>query len=236
MNKKEREIRKEAKEAIIEALRNGYTGYYCDLHDHVFNTDFYVVGVYEAKKILEEFGIFEAIGRVQTYEKNNFRETYTDLSDPEQLINMLWYIIGEEVLFEIMHDIEQLNNNWDNLASEKINSEILKAIAKKEILQKAKVKIQEEMDKLGFIDDSDNADRFLDNLIQELAEEILGDNEEDIDYELQEELLEEIKEFMNKHYKRIYSLKRGHYTAFYYDANKNFNSLEEFYDYFGIGE
>jgi len=50
MNPKEKEMRQEAKERIIECLKNGYTGYYCDLHNEVFNTDYYIIGIYEAKK------------------------------------------------------------------------------------------------------------------------------------------------------------------------------------------
>ena len=69
MNKKELKMREEAREAIIEVLRDGYTGYYCDLHHEVFNTDYYIIGTYEAKKALEEYGVFDAIEKVQTYEK-----------------------------------------------------------------------------------------------------------------------------------------------------------------------
>ena len=122
------EMRKEAREAIIEALRDGYDGYYCDLHNEVFNTTYYIVGTYEAKKALEEYGVFNAIEKVQAYEKDNFGEVYTDLSDPEKLINMLYYIIGEEVMYEMMDDIEVWRENWNNLADEETNAEILKAI------------------------------------------------------------------------------------------------------------
>jgi len=128
MNKKEQEMRKEAREDIIEALRNGYTGYYCDLHNEVFNTDYYIIGTYEAKKALEEYGVWDAIEKVQTYEEDNFGEVYTDLSDPEKLINMLYYIIGEEVLYEMMNGIEAWEDNWNNRADEETNAEILKAI------------------------------------------------------------------------------------------------------------
>jgi hypothetical protein len=133
MNKKELKMREEAREAIIEVLRNGYSGYYCDLHNEVFNTDYYIIGTYEAKKALEEYGVFDAIEKVQTYEKDNFGEVYTDLSDPEKLINILYYIIGEEVLYEIMDGIEAWDENWNNVATEEINGEILKAIAEKEV-------------------------------------------------------------------------------------------------------
>ena len=125
---KELEMREEAREAIIEALRNGYSGHYCDLHNEVFNTGYYIIGTYQAKEALKEYGVFEAIEKVQTYEKDNFGEIYTDLSDPEKVINMLFYIIGEEVLFEMMDGIEAWDENWNNKADEETNAAILKAL------------------------------------------------------------------------------------------------------------
>ena len=130
-NHKEQEMREQAREEIIEALQDGYSGYYCDLHNEVFNTDYYIIGTYQAKEALKEYGIFEAIEKVQTYEKDNFGEVYTygtALSDPEKLVNMLYYIIGEEVLYEMMNGIEAWGDNWNNVATDKTNAEILKAI------------------------------------------------------------------------------------------------------------
>ncbi len=128
MNSKEKAMREEARMDIIEALKNGYSGYYCDLHNEVFNTGYYVVGTYEAKKALEEYGVFDAIERVQTYEKENFGEVYTDLSDPEKLINMLYYIIGEEVLWEMLDDSETWNRYWNHRADEETNMAILEEL------------------------------------------------------------------------------------------------------------
>lgn len=128
MNLKEKTMREEARERIIECLKEGYTGYYSDLHNEVFNTDYYIIGTYQAKKALEEYDIFEAIERVQTYEKENFGELYTDLSDPEKVINMLFYIIGEEVLWEMLEHSETLNENWDQRADEETNAKILEEL------------------------------------------------------------------------------------------------------------
>ena len=125
---KEQEMRKEAKEAIIEALRDGYTGYYCDLHHEVFNTDYYIIGTYQAKEALKEYDIFKAIEKVQAYEKGNFGEVITDLSDPEKLVNAIYYIIGEEELFQLVEEVEALNKNWNNVADEETNAAILAAI------------------------------------------------------------------------------------------------------------
>jgi hypothetical protein len=125
---KEQDMREDARAAIIEALENGYTGYYCDLHNEVFNTSYYIIGTYEAKEALREYDVIDALQKVWDYEKDNFGQIYTDLSDPEKLVNMLYYIIGEEVLCELMDGVEVWNENWNNLADEATNAEILKVI------------------------------------------------------------------------------------------------------------
>ena len=122
------EMRTEAREAIIEMLEGGYTGCYCDLHNEVFNTDYYIIGTYEAKQQLESIGVFEAIDKVQTYEKDNFGEVTTDLSNPEKLINVLYYIIGEEELSEMMEDIEEFQDNWNNVADDETNKIIVEKV------------------------------------------------------------------------------------------------------------
>jgi len=130
MNLKEKTMREEARAAIIEALKNGFDSYYCDLHHELFNMDYYIIGTYEAKKALEEYGVWDAIAKVRGYEQDNFGEVYTDLSNPEKLINMLYYIIGEEVLFEMMDGIEAWEENWNNQADEETNNKILKELKK----------------------------------------------------------------------------------------------------------
>ena len=135
MNKKDLEMRKQARTDIIEALEDGYDGYYCDLHHEVFNTDYYIIGTHEAKEALREYDVFEAIEKVWTYEMDNFGEIYTDLSNPEKLINMLYYIIGDEVLHEMMEGVEVWYDNWNNQATDETNAAILKVIEEK---QKAK--------------------------------------------------------------------------------------------------
>ena len=128
MNLKEKTMREEARAAIIECLKNGYSGYYCDLHHEVFNTDYYIIGTHKAKEALEEYGVWDAIEKVKTYEEDNFGEVYTDLSDPERLVNMLFYIIGEEVLWEILERSKTLSNNWDYRADEESNTKILEEL------------------------------------------------------------------------------------------------------------
>ena len=129
-NKKHAEMKEQAVADIIETLENGFDGYYCDLHNEVFNTDYYVIGTYQAREILNEYDVFEAIDLVQTYEKEQFGEIYTDLSDEEKLINMVYYIVGDEIIGE-MYDIEAFNDGWNEQADEETNAVIIKAMKEK---------------------------------------------------------------------------------------------------------
>ena len=88
----------EALEDILDILESGYGGSMEDLHNEVFSTNYYIIGTHTAKQALTEYGVFEAIDVVQEYEDSAFGERYTDVSDPEKLANMLYYIIGEEVI------------------------------------------------------------------------------------------------------------------------------------------
>ena len=117
------EMKIEALEAIKEALQ-GYSSHYSDLHNEVFNTDYYIIGTYQAKQFLESYGVFDAIEEVQGYEQNNFGEVYTELHNPEKLANMLYYIIGEEVLSEL----SEFNRYYDCIAEDETNEIIIAEI------------------------------------------------------------------------------------------------------------
>ena len=91
---------KEVKETAIDYLKDNecMNIYGCDLHNEIFNTDYFCCYTSDCKKYLEQYGVFEAIEKVQEYEKLNFGEVTTDLSDPFKLLHMLVYILGKEFL------------------------------------------------------------------------------------------------------------------------------------------
>ena len=76
-----------------------------DLHHHCFNTDYYIIGTYEATKWLGE-NVFEIIEVIRNYEQNQFGEVNTDFSDPEKIVNMYTYIVGEEIVSEYRNQLE----------------------------------------------------------------------------------------------------------------------------------
>lgn len=76
-----------------------------DLHHDMLNMDYYIVGTYKAEQWLGTQA-FECIRTVHEYEDMHFGERYTDTSDPEKLVNMYAYIIGEEIINTMRHELE----------------------------------------------------------------------------------------------------------------------------------
>ena len=68
-----------------------------DLHHEIFNTDYYIIGRYQAKEWLGS-DAFDCIYDIQEYENDHFGRVTTDLSEPERVVNMYVYIVGEEIL------------------------------------------------------------------------------------------------------------------------------------------
>ena len=126
------DMKVDAVNAIIDCLECGYDGYYCDLHNEVFNKDYYVIGTAEAKNILGD-GVFDAIGRIYTYEKDNFGEIYTDFSNSIKIVNMLFYIIGTEIMYNNGEFSKILDEHWNEYANEETNMELVKALKNSEI-------------------------------------------------------------------------------------------------------
>ena len=71
-----------------------------DIHQHAFNTDYYIIGKYQAKQWLGEH-VFECIEEIKEFEQFHFGEVTTDLTSPEKVVNMYAYIVGAEVVYDV---------------------------------------------------------------------------------------------------------------------------------------
>ena len=75
-----------------------------ELHHHAFNEDYYIIGYYQAEQWLKkhDISVFEAINFVQDYEREMFgADAVRGYDNAESLVNMLVYIVGEEITQEI---------------------------------------------------------------------------------------------------------------------------------------
>ena len=74
-----------------------------DLHHNIFNTDFYIIGRHKASQWLGD-QVFNVINFIKEYENDNFGSVNTDFSEPEKVVNMYVYIIGEEIVAEYINE------------------------------------------------------------------------------------------------------------------------------------
>lgn len=116
----------DAKAAIIEALTDGeYRGYYCDLYNYLFNEDYHYCYTSEAEDDLNAIGVFDAIDVIVKYEKSEFGEVNTDFTNPCAVANMLYYIVGEEVLNDLFDGCELWNEVLYDEATEETNAALV---------------------------------------------------------------------------------------------------------------
>ena len=115
----------DAKAAIIEALTDGeYSGYYCDLHNCLFKEDYHYCYTSEAEDDLNAIGVFNAISVIVKYETEEFGVVNTDFTSPCNVANMLYYIVGEEVLYDLFDECEL----WDEVRDDEATEETNKAL------------------------------------------------------------------------------------------------------------
>lgn len=102
-------------EGIDDLIGTGSTIYGADLHNELYNTDYFIIGYANAEKFLEQYGTFAAIRDIKEYEQDSFGEVTTDLSDSEKVANMFAYIKGEEAL----NECGTLQKHWDDVLTDK---------------------------------------------------------------------------------------------------------------------
>ena len=78
-----------------------------DLHYHAFNTDYYIIGTHRCALWLED-QVFNVIEVIKEYEQFNFGEIFTDFSEPEKVVNMYTYIVGEEIVSDYLNQLDEV--------------------------------------------------------------------------------------------------------------------------------
>ena len=108
----------EIKETLIETLK-GIDGEYIDaseLHFKAFNEDYFLIGYFNCEKWLKNnIGVFNAIGIIKDFETEQFGEVSTDLTDSEKVLNMLVYILGQELINEVFDEDLTIKENIENI-------------------------------------------------------------------------------------------------------------------------
>ncbi len=122
------QTQQELKSLIIDAVNDNRLNDkpVSEIHNEVFNTDYFIIGRYDAEQwLINNGGIFNAIETIKDYEQDNFGEVNTDLSEPERVCNMYVYILGEEVL----NSLNVIQNHWNEDLNEELKAELLEELS-----------------------------------------------------------------------------------------------------------
>lgn len=122
-------LRAEAREEIIEFLTDNSEFYLCDMHNEVFNSDFYTWNRNIAAETIADGNtrqIFETIGRIIKYEKDEFGEVDTNFSDPCEVCNMLYFIIGEQEISKMFSGCKLYNELYNEIVTKEDCNNLIK--------------------------------------------------------------------------------------------------------------
>ena len=82
-----------------------------DIHDEVFNQDYFIIGYYNAEQwLIDEQGnnrTFEVLSYVMEQEKDNFGQVETVYDNAETLVNNYAYWLGYEVIADTLEEMKE---------------------------------------------------------------------------------------------------------------------------------
>lgn len=109
------EILSDLLDAVSSSIEDGSKVDTEQIFNDTFNADYYIIGTYEAEQALEQYGVFEALEEVKKYQTELYGEFtpdfLKDLSDPEKLANILYYIKAEELCEQLgLYEEEELDH------------------------------------------------------------------------------------------------------------------------------
>ena len=106
-------LKADVRRDIIDKIRDGVGegSYGADLHHDLCNTDYFIIGTYQAKQWLGS-DVWDVIQLVTDWERDNLGEgnCLNDPFDPERFANLAAYVLGSEIL----GDSQTLADKWDD--------------------------------------------------------------------------------------------------------------------------
>lgn len=84
-----------------------------DLPSELFNSGGLYFYTKDAEDALEELGTFNCLGVLQRYEQGEFGTVRTNLANPCEVADALFYIIGYEVFYRIFGETSVCGELWD---------------------------------------------------------------------------------------------------------------------------
>jgi hypothetical protein len=127
MDHKRDEIKEHFKDFLRENSESILDGrlHLDDIHHEAFNSDYYMIGRYQAEQWLGD-QTFEIIQYIIDWEMSDLdcqylmhrdvgTNPFTDLTDPEKVVNLYAYIVGEQIVNDWREEFEHTSMDSDDL-------------------------------------------------------------------------------------------------------------------------
>ena len=118
---------KNIKQVVIDEItdqlqnREGQEIYACDLGNELLNTDYYIIGTYEARQFVKEF--IDEFNDLIEYQKSEYGEVLFESQEWERIAGQIVLTFGENALGQC----DLLSDNWNDKIelTEKFIAELL---------------------------------------------------------------------------------------------------------------
>ena len=120
------EIKKEIASEMIEYIENyGIQDIYlCDIANELYNTDYYMIGIYQCKEWLKKY--FDDMLETIEYWEDETDEPYGNMiTDVEKLVSLVVYTVADNILYEIYYHTDLDSNGICEKSDEQIIYEYL---------------------------------------------------------------------------------------------------------------
>lgn len=129
----EEEILKDLSETVSYMIEEGGSADTEQMFNDTFNADYYIIGTYEAKQALTQYGVFEALKQVTDRQMELVGEVTSEfikeLTDPEKLANILYYTKAEELCEQLgLYEEEELNHEQLKELKHEIEKELSRLV------------------------------------------------------------------------------------------------------------
>lgn len=80
-----------------------------EVHNQIFNMDYYIIGYYECDEWLKfhHINVFEGLEYIKENEEMHFGESLNDCHNSERLVNLIVYFVGMDIIDEVVQDYKQ---------------------------------------------------------------------------------------------------------------------------------
>lgn len=107
------QISEEVTARILDEIEQYEDSTYEDVFHDLFNSDYWIIGTYQAKEWLDEVGTLNCIQIITDWEKEVFGEVqFTEFDNPERIVNLVVYCVADTLWNEYLCDTDQEQDDY----------------------------------------------------------------------------------------------------------------------------